>query len=235
MTMANVPQISGKTSSQIAIDDIHGISINQGTNAPIANDWMSPRPKIAAITKGVGRTHVTVTNSSEPMKSRKEEAKLMTIAATTTAISSHAKLNWNRGRGNQRRVGWLGGGSKLGMIHSAAGEFPRTTQPDHTIPAVVSPNKVWRSQPLCAGWAGSRRRQCLSGAGDEFLGRFAWLEHGDGVAKSDLQFAIDERQQAIRRGGMHALGDEAGFGLRAAGEHGDEFTVFERNEDVHFA
>ena len=29
----------------MAIDDIQGSSVNQGTNAPIAKDWMSPRPE----------------------------------------------------------------------------------------------------------------------------------------------------------------------------------------------
>jgi hypothetical protein len=93
VTTAKVPHIRGKISSQIAIDDIHGSSVSQGTSAPIANDWMSPRPKIAAITKGVGSTQQTVTKNSDPTKSRNEEATPMAIATRVTAIKSQARLN----------------------------------------------------------------------------------------------------------------------------------------------
>ena len=50
----------------MAIDDIQGRSVSHGTSAPTAKDWMSPRPKIAAITNGVGRTQQTLTKSSDP-------------------------------------------------------------------------------------------------------------------------------------------------------------------------
>ena len=89
----------------MAMDDIHGSSVNQGTSAPIANDWMSPRPKIAAITKGVGRTQQTVTKNSDPMKPRNDDAIPIAMTKTVTAIKSHVRLNWKRGSGNHRRVG----------------------------------------------------------------------------------------------------------------------------------
>jgi hypothetical protein len=104
VTTAKVPHITGKISSQIAIDDIHGSRVSQGTNAPIANDWISPRPNIAAITNGVGRTQQTLTKNSDPMKSRNEDATPSAMATTVTPIKSHARLNWKRGSGNHRRV-----------------------------------------------------------------------------------------------------------------------------------
>ena len=83
----------GKISNQMAMVDIQGSSVNQGTSAPIANDWMSPRPKIAAITNGVGKTQQTLTKSSDPMKSRNDDATPITTATATTAIKSQARLN----------------------------------------------------------------------------------------------------------------------------------------------
>jgi hypothetical protein len=120
---AKVPQIAGKTKSQMAIDDIQGSKVSQGSSAPMAKDWMSPRPKIAAITNGVGKTQQTLTKSSDPIKSRKDDANPMRMAATVTAINSHARLNWKRGSGNQRRAERVEGVSGSGMFHSTAGEF----------------------------------------------------------------------------------------------------------------
>jgi hypothetical protein len=54
---------------------------------------MSPRPKIAAITNGVGKTQQTLTKNSDPMKPRNDDAIPMAMAMTVTAIKSHARLN----------------------------------------------------------------------------------------------------------------------------------------------
>jgi hypothetical protein len=120
---AKVPQTKGKNISQMAIDDIKGNSASHGTRAPIANDWMSPRPKIAPITNGVGKTQQMVTNISDPMKSRNDEANPITIAATVMAIKSQTRLNWKRGSGNQRRVDRIELSSDSDMIHQTADEF----------------------------------------------------------------------------------------------------------------
>jgi hypothetical protein len=90
---AKVPQIMGRISSQMAMEDIHGSRVSQGTRAPIAKDWISPRPKIAAITNGVGRTQQTLTKNKDPMKSRNDDAIAITTATAITPITSHAKLN----------------------------------------------------------------------------------------------------------------------------------------------
>jgi hypothetical protein len=140
---AKVPQIAGKIKSQMAIEDIQGSKVNQGTSAPMANDWMSPRPKIAAITNGVGKTQQTLTNSSDPMKSRNDDAIPMRIATTVTAINSHARLNWKRGNGNQRRAERVEGVSGSGMFHSTSGGLAQTEQSNHTIrPAGVPNNRL---------------------------------------------------------------------------------------------
>ena len=44
----------------------------------------------------------------------------MATATATTAINSHARLNWKRGSGNQRREDRVGDVSGSGMIHSTA-------------------------------------------------------------------------------------------------------------------
>ena len=75
------------------IVDIHGTSVSHGTKAPIANDWISPRPKIAAITNGVGSTQQTLTKNSEPIKSRNEEASVISTNATTMINSTPVRLN----------------------------------------------------------------------------------------------------------------------------------------------
>jgi hypothetical protein len=141
VTTASVPQIRGKMRSQMAIDDIQGRSVSHGTRAPIAKDWMSPRPKIAVITNGVGRTQQTLTKSSDPRKSRNDEAIPMAIATTATAITSQARLNRKRGSGNQRRVERAGDVSGSGIFHSTAGEFSRPKQSNHTIRPGGAPNK----------------------------------------------------------------------------------------------
>jgi hypothetical protein len=171
---ANVPQIMGKISSQIAIEDIHGRSVSQGTKAPIAKDCISPRPKIAVIRNGVGKTQHTVTKNNDPMKSRNDEANPMMTAATITAIRSHAKLDRKRGSGNQPREDRVGNVSGSGMIHPTTDEFPRTTQPNHTIPSAAGHTKGDR-QPLglCRPWR--RRGRGLAGAGDKFLRGFRRL------------------------------------------------------------
>ena len=62
------------------------------------------------------------------------------------------------------------------------------------------------------------------------------LELGDAVLQTDLQFAIDERQQAICVPSGNSFCDsDVSFGLRAARQHRDEFAIFELRQDVHFA
>ena len=94
---------------------------------------MSPRPKIAAITKGVGSTQQTVTKSNDPTKPRNDEAIPMRIATTVTAIKSHARLSWKRRNGNQRRADLVGDVSSSGMFQSTAEGVSSEKQSDHTI------------------------------------------------------------------------------------------------------
>ena len=226
----------GKISSQMAIDDIQGRSVNQGTSAPIAKDWISPRPKIAAITNGVGRTQQTLTKSSDPMKSRNDEAIPMTIATTVTAIKSQARLNWKRGSGNQRRDDRVGEVSGSGMIHSTADEFPRTKQSNHTTRPADLPNNggLARYQALAVRVAGgaailSRARAISSCAVS------AGLSSAMPCCKRICSSRSTTRQTGNLRLRIHAFCHAVCFGLRAAGKHGDELAVFELGEYVHFA
>jgi hypothetical protein len=147
VTTAKVPQITGRTSSQTAMEDIHGSRVSQGTIAPIAKDWMSPRPKIAAITNGVGRTQQTLTKNRDPMKSRNDDAIAMTTATAITPVTSHAKLKWKRGSGNQRRAGRVEVVSGSGMMQSTAHEFARAKAVESYHSAGGPPNKGAVAEP----------------------------------------------------------------------------------------
>ena len=118
---------------------------------------MSPRPKIAAITNGVGSTQQTNDEEHDPMKSRNDEAIPMAIATTATAIKSHARLNWKRGSGNQRREDRVDDVSGSGIFHSIAGEFSQPKQSNHTIRPGGAPNNgLLRSADLRRWrWRGS--------------------------------------------------------------------------------
>jgi hypothetical protein len=183
---AKVPQMAGKTKSQMAIDDIQGSKVNQGTSAPMANDWMSPRPKIAAITNGVGRTQQTLTKNKDPMKSRNDDAIPKRIATTATAINIQARLNWKRGSGNQRRAERVEGVSGSGIFHSTAGRLAQKKQSNHTIGPTGLPNNGLIYKRLRVGGPLRRCRQVHPRAGDKFLRGFSRLELGDSVLQTNL-------------------------------------------------
>ena len=88
----------------------------------------------------------------------------MTTAATVTAISSHARLNWKRGSGNQRRVGrrWRRfrvrhDSFDCGRVSSnnAAGSY-------HSESVATPNNGAASRKPLGVGGAERRRRQRLA-------------------------------------------------------------------------
>ena len=162
----------------------------------------------------------------------------MRIAAAATAIRSHARLNWKRGNGNQRRVGRVG---EYPVQHDSSDRGRVCLeQRSRIIPfrrCSCAKQRPWRSPtlPLAVG-AGLACRDALPCAGDEFLRGFVWSgARRCRAAGRNLQFAIDNRQQAIRGCGTMRFATQTGFGLRAAGEHGDEFAVFELGQYVHFA